>query len=102
MWSLRGRIRMCFAVCTIEVMSYNNVTDKEIQAEIEALPQQDFARLRHWFLEKDWGRWDRQVEMDAATGKLDFLLDEAFTAKEQGMLPAISRLQSIRRQQCLP
>jgi hypothetical protein len=59
---------------------------EKIQMEIEALPEEDFARLRQWFAEKDWERWDEQLESDIETGKLDFLLDEASAAKMQGEL----------------
>lgn len=54
---------------------------EKIQKEIERLPQKDFVRLRQWFAEKDWQRWDHQFESDVETGKLDFLLVEASTAK---------------------
>ncbi len=59
---------------------------ERIQAEIEALSQEDFVRLREWFAEKDWLLWDKQLEVDIADGKLDFLLEEAMTAKSQGKL----------------
>ena len=54
---------------------------EQLQREIEALPEKDFLRLRRWFAEKDWERWDRQLESDVAAGKLDFLLDEASTSQ---------------------
>jgi len=41
---------------------------EQLQVEIEALPEKDFSRLRTWFAEKDWGRWDSQLESDVATG----------------------------------
>ncbi len=59
---------------------------EQIQAEIEALPKEDFVRLREWFAEKDWLLWDKQIEADIADGKLDFLIEEAITAKSQGKL----------------
>ena len=59
---------------------------ERIQAEIEALSQEDFVRLREWFAEIDWLLWDKQLEVDIADGKLDFLLEEAMTAKSQGKL----------------
>ncbi len=59
---------------------------EQIQAEIEALSQEDFVRLREWFAEKDWLLWDKQLEADIVDGKLDFLLEEAMTAKSQGKL----------------
>ena len=57
-----------------------------LKAEIEALPEEDFIRLREWFAEKDWQHWDKQLEKDVAAGKLDFLREEARTAKAEGKL----------------
>ncbi len=59
---------------------------EQIQSEIEALPETDFARLRNWFSQKDWERWDRQLAADVAAGKLDFLRQEMLAAKSQGKL----------------
>ena len=57
-----------------------------IQAEIESLSSEDFARLREWIAEQDWQNWDRQIERDSAAGKLDFLREEVQAAKQQGEL----------------
>jgi len=57
-----------------------------IQAEIESLSGEDFARLYQWFVERDWQRWDAQIESDASAGKLDFLREEAEAAKQRGEL----------------
>jgi hypothetical protein len=59
---------------------------EQLQMEIEALPEKDFARLRRWFAEKDWEQWERQIEADDAAGQLDFLLGEAAKAKAQKTL----------------
>lgn len=58
----------------------------DIQAVIESLPPEQYARLRDWFTERDWALWDRQIEADAAAGKLDFLIDEALAEKARGTL----------------
>ena len=57
-----------------------------IQAEIECLSSEDFARLREWIAERDWQDWDRKIERDSAAGKLDFLREEVQAAKQQGEL----------------
>ncbi|NEQ84341.1 MAG: hypothetical protein F6K26_30460 [Moorea sp. SIO2I5] len=44
---------------------------EQIQAEIEALSEEDFVRLREWFAERDWLLWDKHLEADIADGKLD-------------------------------
>jgi hypothetical protein len=62
---------------------------EQLQQEIEALPEEDFRRLRKWFAEKDWKQWDEQLESDVAAGKLDFLLDEASGAKAAETLQAL-------------
>lgn len=58
----------------------------EIKEAIRSLPEEDFARLRHWFSEKDWEKWDGEIEADSEAGKVDFLIQEAKEEKEQGKL----------------
>lgn len=52
-------------------------TIQEIERAIEQLPSDQFAKLHDWIVEKDWQRWDAQIERDSAAGKLDFLVEEA-------------------------
>ncbi len=35
---------------------------------------------------KDWDKWDKQIEADSKSGKLDFLIAEALEEKEKGTL----------------
>jgi len=53
----------------------------EIKAAIEALPEDEYAQLRQWFADRDWETWDRQIELDSESGKLDFLIKEALNEK---------------------
>jgi hypothetical protein len=59
---------------------------EEIQVAIESLPYQDYIRLRQWFSERDWGKWDKQIEADSESGKLDFLIEEALNEKAKDIL----------------
>ena len=59
---------------------------QKLQAEIESLSQEEYGRLRQWFLKRDWNRWDKEIETDAQSGKLDFLVKEALEEKSQGGL----------------
>lgn len=45
-----------------------------------------YLQSRQRLSELDWENWDRQVEADSESGKLDFLIAEAFEAKEKGTL----------------
>jgi len=59
---------------------------REIEMAIDALPDEEYSELRRWFLERDWAKWDRQIEADSASGSLNFLVKEAREAKGQGTL----------------
>jgi len=59
---------------------------EEIQVAIESLPYEEYIRLRQWFSERDWEKWDRQIEADSESGKLDFLIEEALNEKAKGTL----------------
>jgi len=61
----------------------------EIKKEIEKLPQKEYANLRHWFAEKDWEIWDKQIKEDSNSGKLDFLAKEALQEKNNNNLEAL-------------
>ncbi len=58
----------------------------KLKTEIERLPQEEFTELVRWLSEKNWERWDKQIEADSAVGKLDFLVREALEEKAKGML----------------
>ena len=61
-------------------------TVTEIQQAILALPESDYVRLRQWFSESDWKKWDKQIEADSQDGKLDFLVSQPLQAKSEGTL----------------
>jgi len=58
----------------------------ELKAKIESLPSEEFAEIFRWLSEKDWERWDKEIEADSKTGKLDFLVLDAREAKAKGTL----------------
>lgn len=59
---------------------------EELEKVIDALPEDEYKQLRQWFSEKDWVKWDQQIEADSKSGKLNFLLQEALEAKSQNRL----------------
>jgi len=64
----------------------NSARLEEIQVAVESLPYEEYSRLRQWFSERDWEKWDRQIEADSESGKLDFLIEEALNEKAKGIL----------------
>ena len=58
----------------------------ELKKEIERLPKEEFTQLVRWLSEKNWERWDKEIEADSAAGKLDFLMREALDEKGKGTL----------------
>jgi len=59
---------------------------EQIESEIESLSEEEYIRIRKWFSEKDYEKWDRQIEADSESGKLDFLVSEAMNEKAKGTL----------------
>ena|SRR5438105_15520069 len=48
-----------------------------LEREVEKLTQEELSVFREWFIEYDWQAWDRELEQDAASGKLDEFAAEA-------------------------
>jgi len=59
---------------------------EEIEAAIDGLAPDEFSRIVKWFRQRDAALWDRQLDSDSASGKLDFLFEEAESEREQGLL----------------
>jgi hypothetical protein len=70
-------------------MSKSMTRIEELESAIDALSADEYSALRNWFWQRDWENWDRQIETDAASGKLDFLLQEARDAKVNGTLRSL-------------
>ena len=59
---------------------------EQIEEAISSLPAEEYRRLSQWLREFEQQRWDAQMDQDSATGKLDFLFEEAQTESAQGLL----------------
>ena len=57
---------------------------KSIEKAVESLPPSELAEFRLWFAEFDAAVWDKQIEQDAASGKLDGLAAEALADYRAG------------------
>jgi hypothetical protein len=69
-------------------MSRTSSSDRlaELETAVEQLTEPEYDKFRRWFLQRDWEDWDRDIQTDSASGKLDFLVQEARDAKRSGKL----------------
>jgi hypothetical protein len=56
-----------------------------LEQQIAELDDASFSRLRDWFIEFDQARWDKKLEADSNSGKLDFLINAALAEHEAGL-----------------
>jgi len=59
---------------------------EELERAVASLPEEEYRQFRRWFLDRDWEKWDEEIEEDSKAGKLDFLVEEALEAKNRGRL----------------
>jgi hypothetical protein len=58
---------------------------EEIEAAIESLPPEEYRRIVEFRL-REQERWKGQMDADSASGKIDFLVDEAESESAKGLL----------------
>lgn len=59
-------------------------TVKELEKAITGLPPEQLAEFRAWFESFDAARWDRQIEEDVKSGKLDRVAEMAVGEYRKG------------------
>jgi hypothetical protein len=59
-------------------------TVQEIQNAVRQLSDEELTAFRHWFAGFDASLWDKKLEADAASGRLDALADEALRDLREG------------------
>lgn len=58
----------------------------EIKSAVRELSPKELAELAAFVSEQNNAAWDEQIEQDAASGKLDFLFQEADNERQAGKL----------------
>lgn len=76
----------CSDLATWDARLQNMRRVEEIEAAIEQLSPEEFRRVAQWFHDREQVEWDEQLDRDSASGKLDFLFDEADKEAERGLL----------------
>ncbi len=62
---------------------------EQIETQVSKLSPQELAHFRAWYSMFDADAWDRQLEQDAASGKLDQLAEKALQAHATGKTKAL-------------
>lgn len=57
---------------------------QKIEEAIKQLTEAERVEFRRWFAQFDADAWDKQIEADAVTGKLDTLAKEALAEYRSG------------------
>ena len=57
---------------------------QEVEEAIRRLPSDELAAFRVWFAEFDAAVWDRELEQDVRSGRLDALAEEALRDLREG------------------
>ena len=55
-----------------------------VREELKKLTAAEFVQMRDWILEQDEEQWDREIERDAASGKLDRIFDGSLADHKNG------------------
>ncbi|MCE0521675.1 MAG: hypothetical protein LV480_02050 [Methylacidiphilales bacterium] len=59
-------------------------TVEQIEAAIQKLPRNDFFRLHEWMRDRFDDEWDKQIEENARSGRLDAVAQEALAEYRAG------------------
>ena len=51
-------------------------TVEEIESAISGLPPEEYTRVRDWFINRDNRLWERKLEEDSTSGRLNHIVQE--------------------------
>ena len=57
---------------------------QRIEEEVASLPKVELAKFRSWFENFDAQAWDKQIEEDITSGKIDDIADKAIAEFKAG------------------
>jgi hypothetical protein len=64
---------------------------EKLEREVGKLSRAEMAAFRTWFRKYDSDEWDRQIEEDIQSGKLESLAEEAVSASRTGLRSSSER-----------
>ncbi|MDE2149703.1 MAG: hypothetical protein KGJ55_07715 [Gammaproteobacteria bacterium] len=62
---------------------------EQIADQVRKLSPEELARFRAWYSQFDADAWDREIDQDVASGKLDQLAEKALRAHASGHTSAL-------------
>jgi len=62
---------------------------EKLEREVRRLSREERSAFRDWFRRYDSDEWDREIEQDIRSGKLDALAEEAIADHEAGRTKAV-------------
>ena len=68
-----------------------------VERQIEALSPEELATLRRWFAAHDADEWDRQIEADAISGRLDDMAEVALAEHRSSQARSMAGFLKSRR-----
>jgi hypothetical protein len=57
---------------------------EKLENEVQQLNPDELAAFRDWFRRYDSDEWDKEIERDVSSGRLDKLAEEAVAAHKAG------------------
>jgi len=69
-------------------------TLEQIEAAIESLPREEFFRLHEWIRDRFDDKWDKQIEEDVRSGRLNSVTQEALAEYRAGRSKPFLRMKS--------
>ena len=82
-----GRLHDCLPLVrgSIPIIWYNiPMSVQELEKAVTQLPSPELAQFTAWFEEYQADLWDKQIEQDALSGRLDALAEQANREFEAG------------------
>jgi hypothetical protein len=56
----------------------------KLEEEVRGLDRKELAVFRNWFQDYDAEEWDRQIEMDIVSGRMEALAEKALREHKAG------------------